>query len=342
MFGIKFIKFSPTTYVIHYKKGKIKREGKGLAFYYYAPSSSIAAIPSGTSDAAFLFQENTKDFQQLTIQGVITYQIENPKILAEMLDFSVNQNGEYIEEDYEKVADRLINEAHTSIINFVQSLDLVESVKKAKDIEQEIINGLHASNALKSLGINPLGVNVQSIKPTPEMGRAIETATRELLQKEADKAIFDRRNFAVEQEKKIKQSEMDTEIAVVEKKKEISLRKMETKLMEQQKRHELSQNELDANINLEAKKKELIDLEVENKKKTADSEAYRLQKLLDAYNSIDWKKLSLVMKGRGGSADNISMAFRELAENTDKINQLNISPDLLNSLMQQSETEYEG
>ncbi len=341
MLGIQFIKFSPTTYVIHYKHGKVKREGKGLAFYYYAPSSSIVAIPSGTNDAAFFFNESTSDFQQLSIQGVITYKVDNPKMLAEMLDFSVDALGEYKSEDFQKVTDRLINEAHTSIINLIQSLELKDSVKKAKEIAKEIFIGLEASETLKSLGVSPLGVNVQAIKPTAEMSRALETSTRELLQKEADKAIYDRRNFAVEQEKKIKQSEMDTEIAVEEKRKEISEKRMDTELMEQENRQMQRDKQLDADIDFEGKKQNLIDLQTSNERKQADADAYRLDKVISIYKSVDWKVLSLIMKGKGTSAENISMAFRELAENAEKINHLNISPDLLNTLMQQSETQYE-
>ena len=45
MFGIRFIKIQPTTYLLQYRRGKIVREGVGLAFFYYAPSTSLVAIP---------------------------------------------------------------------------------------------------------------------------------------------------------------------------------------------------------------------------------------------------------------------------------------------------------
>jgi hypothetical protein len=43
MFGIKFIKPEPTTYLLQYKRGSIKREGAGMAFFYYAPSRLTSA-----------------------------------------------------------------------------------------------------------------------------------------------------------------------------------------------------------------------------------------------------------------------------------------------------------
>ena len=66
-----------------------------------------------------------------------------------------------------------------------------------------------------------------NISADPEMQRALEAKTREALQKDADQAIFDRRNFAVEQERKIKESELNTEIALEEKQKQIVQKQME-------------------------------------------------------------------------------------------------------------------
>ena len=71
MFGIKFLKFDSMTYEIHYKKGKIIKEGRGLSFYYYSPTSSIIAIPLRSRDIQFTFNETTVDFQNVTIQGHI-------------------------------------------------------------------------------------------------------------------------------------------------------------------------------------------------------------------------------------------------------------------------------
>src|SRR5882762_4493023 len=43
MFGLRFIKMQPTSYLLQYKKGRIVREGAGLSFFYYAPTSSLDA-----------------------------------------------------------------------------------------------------------------------------------------------------------------------------------------------------------------------------------------------------------------------------------------------------------
>ena len=90
MLGIRFIRFDAMTYVIHYKKGEIVREGRSLSFWYFAPNSSIVAIPIGSDDAPFIFEETTADFQTVTVQGQITYKIQDPKQLADLLDFTVD------------------------------------------------------------------------------------------------------------------------------------------------------------------------------------------------------------------------------------------------------------
>ena len=50
---------------------------------------------------------------------------------------------------------------------------------------------------------------------------ALEAETREKILKESDDAIYLRRNSSVEQERKIKENELNTEIAVENKKKQI-------------------------------------------------------------------------------------------------------------------------
>src|SRR5204863_179982 len=83
-------------------------------------------------------------------------------------------------------------------------------------------------------GIEILTVNILAIKASPEMARALETETREKLSQEADQAVYERRNFAVEQERKIKETELNTEIAVEEKKKQIDEKKMEAEIQKAQ------------------------------------------------------------------------------------------------------------
>ena len=93
MFAIRFMKAAPTTYVLHFKNGRVRREGPGLSFFYYAPTSTIVTVPLASSDVPFAFQESTADFQSVAFQGQLTYRVTDPKKLSSVLDFSVEREG---------------------------------------------------------------------------------------------------------------------------------------------------------------------------------------------------------------------------------------------------------
>ncbi len=332
MFGIKHIKFDSLTYVIHYKNGKIKKEGRGLSFFYFEPNSSIVAIPMGSNDLPFIFNETTDDYQTVSIQGQISYKVHEPKELSNILDFTVESNGQYKKNDIEKLNQRIINDAQTATATYIHSTKLKEAIRSGKIVEERIFTGLKNSEAVRLLGIEILGVNVLSVSATPEMTRALETETREKLQQEADHAIYDRRNFAVEQERKIKESELNTEIAVEEKQKQIAEKKMESEVLKAENRRKLREMNLDADIAIENQRKQLIEQKVANDKKQADAKGYVLETTLKPYKTMDWKVLTAL----GNNNDpkfNIALAFRQLADNADKIGNLNISPELMDSLL---------
>ncbi len=332
MFGIKHIKFDSMTYVLHYTNGKIKREGRGLSFFYFRPNSSIVAIPLGSNDLPFIFNESTNDYQTVNIQGQISYKIADPKTLADILDFTVTDNGQYKKNDIEKLNQRIINEAQTATSTLIHEIKLKDAIRSAKTIEEQILNGLKNSLAIGMLGIEILGANVLAVQATPEMTRALETETMEKLQQEADHAIYERRNFAVEQERKIRESELNTEIAVEEKLKQIAEKKMESDVLKAENQRKLREMKLEADISIENQRKQLIEQKTANDKKEAETQGYVIETTLKPYKDIDWKTLT-ALNNNPDPKFNISLAFRQLAENADKIGNLNISPELLDSIL---------
>lgn len=332
MLGIQHIKFDSMTYVLHYKNGNIKREGRGLSFFYFAPNSSIVAIPMGSNDLPFIFNESTNDYQTVNIQGQISYKITNPKTLADILDFTVDDNGRYKKNDIEKLNQRIINEAQTATSSFIHEIKLKDAIRSAKAIEERILEGLQSSQAIGMLGIEILGANILAVRATPEMARALETETREKLQQEADQAIYERRNFAVEQERKIKESELNTEIAVEEKHKQIAEKKMESEVQKAENDRKLREMKLAADIAVENQRKQLIEQKTANDQKEAETQGYVIETTLKPYKEMDWKILT-ALNNNTDPKFNISLAFRELAGNAEKIGNLNISPELLDSIL---------
>ncbi len=332
MFGIKFIKFDSMTYVIKFKNGQVANEGRGLSFFYYAPTTSISAVPIGSNNLPFIFSETTKDYQTVTIQGQITYKIGNPKQLADVLDFTVNANGVYKKDDTEKLNQTIVNEAQTATSSFIHQLGLKEAIRSAKVIESEITEGLFKSQAITMLGIEILSINILAIKASPEMERALETETREKLQQEADQAIYERRNFAVEQERKIKESELNTEIAIEEKNKQIAEKQAETEVQKAENDLKLREMKVQADISIENQRKKLLEQKTANQRKEAETQGFVLETTLKPYKEMDWKILT-ALNNNNDPRFNISLAFRELAQNAGKIGNLNISPELLDTLL---------
>lgn len=334
MLGLQFIKVQPTVYLLQYRKGQVVREGVGLSFFYYAPSTSLVAVPLASDDAPFIFEEVTADFQAVTIQGQVTYRVADAKKLAGLMNFTLNARGQgYVSEDPQKLPQRVINTVNVLARAELQKLPLREAIRASDALVQAVRKGLAASGEVAQLGLEILGLNILAIKPTPETARALEAETREQLLKEADEAIYARRNSAVEQERGIKENELNTEIAVETKKRQIRETQMDAERAVQEKQHQISQADMAAKVLLEDKRKALVALAATNAKTEADARAYAVSTSMQAISSVDARVLQALASVGMKPEQLIAVAFQELAGRADKIGELNISPDLLRELM---------
>ena len=334
MFGLRFIKVPPTTYLMQFRGGRAVREGAGLSFFYYAPTTSLVAIPVGSSDAPFIFQEVTADFQEVTIQGQVSYRITDPKKVAGLLNFTLDPGGRgYSAEDPAKLPQRVINTINVLARKQLSTLSLREATRASESVVAEVRARLGEAPEIVALGLEILGLSILAIKPTPETARALEASAREQLLKEADEAIYARRNSAVEQERAIKENELNTEIAVENKKRQIREAQMEAERSVQEKQHELEQAAMAAKVQLEEKNKELVALSSENARTTAEARAYAVAATMKALAGADPRTLQALANAGMNPEQLIAAAFETLAEKAGQIGTLNISPDLLRELL---------
>jgi regulator of protease activity HflC (stomatin/prohibitin superfamily) len=337
MLGLEFIKVDPTIYLMQYKMGQLIREGTGLSFFYFAPTTSLVAVPVGSTDNPFIFREVTADFQDVTIQGQVVFRVADPVRLSQMLNFTLDAtNQKYVSEDPVKFPQRIINQVQVLIRDELQTMSLRTVLVSSDNLVRKVKAALADSMILNSLGIEVLDFSILAIKPTPETSRALEAGVREQLLKEADEAIYDRRNSAIEQERAIKESELNTEIAVEIKKRQIRETQMDAERAVQEKKRLLREEEMAGKITLEEKNKELVWLTVENAKVEADAKAYSLSAVMDAFGKIDPKVINSLASIGMEPNQLMALSFRALAESTAKIGELNISPDLLRELSKQS------
>lgn len=215
----RYFKGEPSEFVIHSAGGKVRREGPGLSFFYFTPPASIAVVPTTTIDVSFIFNEVTRNFQAITIQGQLTYKVHEPRKTAGLLDFTIEPSTRaYKKKDPERLGQRIVNLAQASTQQVVRRLDL-DAALRAEDLDRSVAQGLASDPELQALGVVVLSFHFLAVKPTPETGKALEAEFRESLLRKADEAIYARRAGAVEQERKIKENELATATALEEQRK---------------------------------------------------------------------------------------------------------------------------
>ncbi len=337
MFGIHYLKVGPTQHVLHYQNGKLRHSGAGLAFFYYRPSSTLSVIPIASADAPFIFNALTQDFQTLTVQGQLTYRIVQPEKAAQFFDFSIDAaTNKYATEDPEKLPQRLLNLIQVAIRSEIQRLPLPEALRTPEAVRKGVLRRLMADPLLETLGVEILSLTLLAIKPTPETARALEAEAREQILKQADEAIYARRNAAVDQERRIKENELNTELAVAAKQRKIREAKVEADLAVEQRQQKIRETKMAGQVKLENERRALIEARTANARAEADAQAYALAASLKPLQELDEKTLQLLALQSAEPRRMMTLAFKQLAENAGKIGNLNITPDLLQDLIDQN------
>ena len=273
---IRYYKGEPNTYVLCHRNGKLLRHGAGINFWYLPQTSSIAAIPISSQDSPFIFNETTANYQDIAIQGILTYRLTDPNELAKRLDFTVHpRTHAYLSDDPEHLVGRLVNSVQAHLRSEINSLGLEEALTTIKDLASKVEDKVRNSNDLKDLHIELEGLHFSSVKATPEMQKALEADYRESLHKRADQAVYARRKSAVDEERKIRESEMNTD------------------------------------VELENRRKDLVDMQARNSLTLAEAEAKAEELKLEPYGEFPPQALvGLALKewaANAGRIDNLSI-----------------------------------
>lgn len=316
MFGLRFVKSQPTTYLLQYRSGRVVRAGAGLSFFYYAPTSSLIAVPVASKEEGFIFEQVTADFQTVTVQGQVAYRVADPQRLSAMLNFALKPDARgYESDDPEKLSGRVVHVVELLSKQVVKDLALREALRAADIISAKVHAAMGRHPEITSLGLEVLSVAILAVKPTPETARALEAEAREAILKSADDAVYQRRNAAVENERAIRESELETE-AVVQKRK-----------------HALRHEDMAANVALEEKRKDFVARNAENTRTLAQAEADRLTAVMKALENADPRVVQALAAANMQPNQLIAQAFGGIAERAERIGQLNVSPELLQALL---------
>lgn len=335
--GIKYKKFEPTEYVMKVKKGKVIQQGLGLSFFYNTMTTSMIVVPATAFDASFAFDDvMTSDFQSVRVQGDISYTIVDYEKAAKMVNFSYKSSKKEYEEILNeaklKMSKQIMNLAKVYVTNFLSTKNVREALVSNDELAARIRRDMKEDESLRELGLQLLSISILGISAKPETRKALEAATREEILKLQDDAIYKRRNSAIEQERIVKENELNTEIKIAEKEKEKREKEMETKRLIQEKQAELDAKKLEDDIVLEQEMCKLVDLQTENEKKKSDAKAYDSQVLLKTFAGVDKEIVKALAASGMDSRALIAKAFVEIGDKADKIGTLNVSPELLESL----------
>lgn len=297
MFGIGYFKAQPTEFVRKVAGGRVKKEGQALSFYYLKRRTSIVVVPVSSADAAFVFNEQTGNYQAVTIQGQLTYRIVEPRRTIEMLNYVVDpKRRAHVSQDPERLEQRIVVAVQMETRRQVEGKSLEEVLGNAASISAEVQEEVTSRALLAPLGVELLSLNFTSVSPNPEVGKALEAEYRETLLRRADEAIYARRAAAVEEEGKIKS------------------------------------NELEGEISLARERERLIDLEAANDRKV--SQAWGERRELEAGFTARASEMELAPYRDLDPRKVLALAMRDIGNNADKVGNLNITSEVLADLLQ--------
>ena len=208
------LRSEPNVHVIRYRNGKQVASGKGLAFWFVPMGSGLAEIPTDDRELQFMFHGRSSDFQQVTVQGELTYRVTDAERLADRIDFSIDiRRGVHRKEPLEQVAALFTGTAQKYATNYLANREVRELVTASPEaLQQAIDSGFDNDPVFADMGLMMASLRILEIRPSAELEKALQTPTRESIQQDADEATFKRRALAVDKESAIAENELQNKI----------------------------------------------------------------------------------------------------------------------------------
>ncbi len=308
---LRQLRSDASVHIQRYKRGRRVQSGRGLAFWFAPDGASIAEIPMDDRDLPFLFHSRSKDFQEITVQGVVVWRVANPENLADRIDFSIHlSGGAHLGQPLDQIASLLTSISQQYAAQYLAERDVAAILADGvKPLHERIEAGLTGSDRISGMGLEVVSVRVADISPSTELKRALQTPTFERVQQQADQATFERRALAVEKERAIAENELQNQIELARRQKE------------------LIENEA-------ANARDRASAEADSKKIVAEGDAARIRTIEQA--KADMEKARVDIYATVPPAVLMSLAAQEFATKLKTIEHLNITPDMLSTLLTQA------
>jgi regulator of protease activity HflC (stomatin/prohibitin superfamily) len=308
LFAFRRLRSDASVHIQRYSKGRRVQSGRGLAFWFLPDGASIAEVPMDDRDLPFLFHSRSKDFQPLVVQGMIVWRVSDAERLADRVDFSIDlKGGQHLAQPVDQIATLMTGLAQQLAAQYLAELDVAAVLGGGvKPLQERMEAGLIGARRLADMGLEVVNVRVADASPSSELQRALQTPTFERLQQQADQATFERRALAVEKERAIAENELGNQIELARR-----------------------QKELIANEDDNARNRATA--EAAAKKIGAEAEADRIRTVEQARADMERARVSIYSDLPAQTL--LSLAAREFAGKLQTIEHLNITPDVLQSLL---------
>jgi regulator of protease activity HflC (stomatin/prohibitin superfamily) len=316
---VRHLRAAPTSHVTFYKGERRKKSGRGLAFWFSPLGASIVEVPLDDREQPFMFHHRSQDFQQITVQGVVVYRVAHPEMVASRVDFSIDATkGEHAKQPLDKIAVIVTELALNFATGYLGKSKLRDVLTAGLDeLQAQIFRGLSAEAILAEMGIEIVSVRVTSVKPTADMERALRTPTLESILEEADKATFQRRAIAVENERAIQENELQSQIELAKREEELVVQRGQNERVRAKEQAEKQRIEVEARI--------------ETKQKDSEADAASIRVVEAARVNAERERMDIYRDLPPAAL--VGLAAREIAGKLSKIENINVSPDLLGPLL---------
>ncbi len=224
---VRHLRSDASAHVLLWDRGRLRRSGRGLSFFFLPHAASVAEVPADDREMPILFHGRSSDFQDVSVQGVVTYRVADPVLLAERVDFTIDlARGLYLRQPLERLQLQLSQLAEQFAWTLVARTPVREILAEGSErIRERIEEGFAATGTLAEMGLAVASVRVGAVRPAPDLEKALEAPARERIQQQADEAAFARRALAVEKERAIQENELKNQIELSRRQEELIAQK---------------------------------------------------------------------------------------------------------------------
>ncbi|HEY6255318.1 MAG TPA: SPFH domain-containing protein [Xanthobacteraceae bacterium] len=307
---VRHLRSDANVHITRFRKGRVIGSGRGQSFWFMPHRTSVAESPTDDRDMVLFFKGRSKDFQAITVQGNLTWRVADPDVLGNRVDFSIDlATGRHTAKPVEQIEGLLTGMSQQLATQyFAQSTvhDLLDA--GIEPLRLRLEGGLKGIERLTAMGLEIVAIGLAAIAPTAELERALQTPTFEGLQQKADQAVFERRALAVEKERAIAENELHNKTELARRESEL-----------------IAQEATNARNRAEGTR--------ESMQIAADGEATRIRTIEQAHAEMEKMRIAIY---RDLSAHVLlGLAARELAGKLTKIDHLNVSPDLVGTVLRE-------